>query len=97
MPDRILAIASGQWDHPYWRHPGPPMTVTQVVRPAETAALSCGTTTTGGISGRALRHLGGANVRFVDGHVHWLSRAESWRRGTDGNGFYWLLYPTADH
>ena len=78
------------------RWPGPPMSLTQVVRPCETIQLMDGWTTTRWTEGRIVRHDGGINASFVDGHVRWLSDKEFWRLDLDENGRYWLHYGAAD-
>jgi prepilin-type processing-associated H-X9-DG protein len=55
-----------------------------------------GWTTTRRVRSYSAAHGGGTNVSFVDGHARWLSGTEFWRVDTDGNGFYWLHYGTAD-
>jgi prepilin-type processing-associated H-X9-DG protein/prepilin-type N-terminal cleavage/methylation domain-containing protein len=81
---------------PYWRWPGPPLTLAAVRRPAETGHLLDGWTTTGWRLGPIPRHGGGLNVGFLDGHAAWLSIGEMARLDTDGRGFYWLHFAAAD-
>lgn len=92
---------------PYFRWPGPPLALAEVVRPTETVALMEGRTTAGTTQlegwspqgwekGRRLRHGPGVTVAFVDGHARWLPTAELARLGTDGSGFYWYRYGSAD-
>jgi prepilin-type N-terminal cleavage/methylation domain-containing protein/prepilin-type processing-associated H-X9-DG protein len=87
----------GVWGDPYWCWPGPQLTLAQVVRPAETFDLMDGYTTTESTEGWHLtRHGRGMNVAFVDGHAHWMLRDEVRHRDTDGRGFWWWHYATAD-
>jgi prepilin-type processing-associated H-X9-DG protein len=87
---------SGTPDSPYFRWPGVPLSLGQVVRPAETISLTDGFTTTEMTRGIVLRHGGGLNAGLVDGHVRWLPYAELARVDTDGNGFNWRHYAAAD-
>jgi prepilin-type processing-associated H-X9-DG protein/prepilin-type N-terminal cleavage/methylation domain-containing protein len=86
----------GTWDDPYWRWPGPPLSLWTVVRPAETVQFLDGWTTTGWRMGPLPRHDGGLNVAFLDGHARWLPAGELARVDTDGRGFYWFHYAAAD-
>jgi prepilin-type N-terminal cleavage/methylation domain-containing protein/prepilin-type processing-associated H-X9-DG protein len=87
----------GTRDKPYWRWAGPPLRLGAVVRPTETVALLDGWTSTAGTgTQRVLRHSGGLNAGFVDGHLRWLPSGELYRLETDGHGFYWLHYAAAD-
>jgi prepilin-type N-terminal cleavage/methylation domain-containing protein/prepilin-type processing-associated H-X9-DG protein len=85
----------GEPDAPYFRWPGPPLSLANVVRPSQTLTLMDGWTTTAG-TWRVSRHGAGGNSCFVDGHCRWLSDAEFFRLDTNGRGFYWMLYGTAD-
>jgi prepilin-type processing-associated H-X9-DG protein/prepilin-type N-terminal cleavage/methylation domain-containing protein len=95
----LLTWGPGEYGWPdviYFRWPGPPFSLDQVRRPDETIALMDGWTTTRRVRSYSAAHGGGTNVSFVDGHARWLSGTEFWRVDTDGNGFYWLHYGTAD-
>jgi prepilin-type N-terminal cleavage/methylation domain-containing protein/prepilin-type processing-associated H-X9-DG protein len=85
----------GRPDAPYFRWPGAPLSLAEVVRPTETLTLMDGLTTTGW-TGRSLRHGAGGNVSFVDGHARWMADAEFFRLDSDGQGFYWMHYGTTD-
>jgi prepilin-type N-terminal cleavage/methylation domain-containing protein/prepilin-type processing-associated H-X9-DG protein len=100
---------SGRWtlEEPHFRWPGAPMRLADVVRPAESIQFADGWTTTagsaidawaptGGRTESRLRHRGGLNAAFVDGHARWLPEDQFWRVTTDGRGLYWLHYATAD-
>jgi prepilin-type processing-associated H-X9-DG protein len=97
----------GTPEDPYYRWPGPPLSLAQVARPTETLSLLDGWSTTGGSTvdswgatgwtiGRPLRHGSGTNGCFVDGHAHWLPVGQIERVETDGSGAYWLRYGSAD-
>jgi prepilin-type N-terminal cleavage/methylation domain-containing protein/prepilin-type processing-associated H-X9-DG protein len=97
----------GTPEDPYYRWPGPPLSLAQVARPTETLSLLDGWSTTGGSTvdswgatgwtvGRPLRHGSGTNGCFVDGHAHWLPVGQMERVETDGSGAYWLRYGSAD-
>jgi prepilin-type N-terminal cleavage/methylation domain-containing protein/prepilin-type processing-associated H-X9-DG protein len=82
---------------PYWRWPGPALTLTQVIRPAETFTVMDGYTTTQSTEAwHLIRHGQGMNVAFTDGHARWLLPDEVRRLDTDGRGFYWWHYAAAD-
>jgi prepilin-type N-terminal cleavage/methylation domain-containing protein/prepilin-type processing-associated H-X9-DG protein len=81
---------------PYWRWPGPPLSLADVRRPAETGHLLDGWTTTGWRLGPIWRHRGGLNVGFLDGHSAWLPVRELARVDTDGRASYWFHYGSAD-
>jgi prepilin-type processing-associated H-X9-DG protein len=100
-------LGRGTRGEPYFRWPGPPLSLARVARPAENIQLADGWTTTGGAvvdgwlpvgtrTGNELRHDGGMNAAMVDGHARWLPEDEFWRVKTDGRGFYWLQYAAAD-
>jgi prepilin-type N-terminal cleavage/methylation domain-containing protein/prepilin-type processing-associated H-X9-DG protein len=97
----------GTPEAPYYRWPGPPLTLGQVARPAETLSLLDGWSTTAGstVDGwgstgwtmeAPLRHGGGTNVSFVDGHAGWLAAGQMARADTNGRGVYWLHYGYTD-
>jgi prepilin-type N-terminal cleavage/methylation domain-containing protein/prepilin-type processing-associated H-X9-DG protein len=81
---------------PYWRWPGPPLSLAAVCRPAESVHLLDGWTTTGWRLGPIPRHSGGLNVGFLDGHAAWLPVRDLARVDTDGRGSYWFHYGSAD-
>jgi prepilin-type N-terminal cleavage/methylation domain-containing protein/prepilin-type processing-associated H-X9-DG protein len=98
---------SGTPADPYYRWPGPPLSLAQVRRPSETLMLLDGWSTTGramvenwgatrGTAERPLRHGEGRNGCFVDGHAGWLPAGELGRADTDGRGLYWSHYGAAD-
>jgi prepilin-type N-terminal cleavage/methylation domain-containing protein/prepilin-type processing-associated H-X9-DG protein len=86
----------GTPEHPHWCWAGPQMGLAAVRRPAETAHVMDGVTTTQIASREQGRHRDGTNVSFLDGHVRWLPAGEIARLDTDGRGFYWLRYAAAD-
>jgi prepilin-type processing-associated H-X9-DG protein len=100
LADYILLTAGpggrGTLEYPYWRWPGPPLSLAQVVRPSETIHLADGWTTTGWTLGPVLRHGEGLNAGFLDGHVGWLPLRALRHVETDGNGAYWFQYAAAD-
>jgi prepilin-type N-terminal cleavage/methylation domain-containing protein/prepilin-type processing-associated H-X9-DG protein len=95
----LLTWGPGGWgsgSDPHWRWPGPPLSLTQVPRPAETLNLVDGYTTTQQTWTAMGRHNRGTNAGFVDGHVRWLPPGELARIDTDGRGFHWRHYAAAD-
>jgi len=86
----------GTPETPYWCWAGPPLTLAAVRRPAETAHVMDGATTTQVSWREQGRHRDGTNVGFLDGHVRWLPDQEMARLDTDSHGFYWLHYAAAD-
>jgi prepilin-type N-terminal cleavage/methylation domain-containing protein/prepilin-type processing-associated H-X9-DG protein len=102
----------GTIEEPYYRWPGsppsmPPLSLTSVVRPTETICILDGWCSTGGATVESwgssgwsnsakLRHGTGMNAAFVDGHAQWMAAEKLPATETDGNGFYWLRYGTAD-
>jgi prepilin-type N-terminal cleavage/methylation domain-containing protein/prepilin-type processing-associated H-X9-DG protein len=87
----------GTAESPYWRWPGPALTLSQVCRPAETFSVMDGYTTTERTEGwHLVRHGQGMNAVFADGHTRWLLPNEVQRLDTDGHGFYWWHYAAAD-
>jgi prepilin-type N-terminal cleavage/methylation domain-containing protein/prepilin-type processing-associated H-X9-DG protein len=87
---------SGTQADPYWRWPGPPLSLGMVWRPAETVFLSEGWTTTGWRLGPLARHRRGLNVGFIDGHARWLLIQELNAVATDGAGRFWFRFAAAD-
>src|SRR5262249_9309259 len=81
---------------PYWRWPGPPLSLAAVGRPSETVSLLDGWTTTGWRLAPIPRHSGGVNAGFLDGHGQWLPVHGLARVDTDGRGHYWFHYASAD-
>jgi prepilin-type N-terminal cleavage/methylation domain-containing protein/prepilin-type processing-associated H-X9-DG protein len=97
----------GTPDAPYYHWPGPPLSLAQVGRPTETFSVLDGWSTTAGstveswgatgwTAERPLRHSGGTNGCFLDGHARWLPAGELGRADTDGSGVYWLHYGSAN-
>jgi prepilin-type N-terminal cleavage/methylation domain-containing protein/prepilin-type processing-associated H-X9-DG protein len=97
----------GTPEDPYYRWPGPPLSLAQVARPSETVSLLDGWSTTGGATvdswgstgwtvDHPLRHGAGTNVSFVDGHARWLPAGQLGRTDVDRNGVYCLHYGSAD-
>jgi prepilin-type N-terminal cleavage/methylation domain-containing protein/prepilin-type processing-associated H-X9-DG protein len=86
----------GTPEYPYWSWAGPHLSLAEVRRPAETAHVIDGATTTSVAWRESGQHLDGTNVSFLDGHVRWLQPEEMARVDTDGRGFYWLHYAAAD-
>jgi hypothetical protein len=86
----------GNPEEPYWRWPGPPLSLAAIERPSETVFLVDGWTTTGWQIGPISRHCGGESAGFMDGHALWLPMRELRRVDTDGRGFYWFHYAAAD-
>jgi prepilin-type N-terminal cleavage/methylation domain-containing protein/prepilin-type processing-associated H-X9-DG protein len=86
----------GTLEYPYWSWAGPHLSLAAVRRPAETAHLMDGATTTSVAWRESGLHRGGTNVGFLDGHVRWLPAGELARVDTDGRGSYWLHYAAAD-
>jgi prepilin-type processing-associated H-X9-DG protein/prepilin-type N-terminal cleavage/methylation domain-containing protein len=81
---------------PYWRWAGPPLSLAQVLRPAETLGLTEGYTTTKDTQGLLLRHSGGTNAGFLDGHVRWITWAQAVDVLCAGTGACWYRYVAAD-
>jgi prepilin-type N-terminal cleavage/methylation domain-containing protein/prepilin-type processing-associated H-X9-DG protein len=87
----------GTVQSPYWRWPGPALTLAQVIRPVETFTVMDGYTTTERTEAwHLIRHGQGMNVAFADGHARWLLPDEVQRLDTDGRGFYWWHYAAVD-
>lgn len=87
---------SGTREDPYWRWPGPPLSLGGVPRAAETVFLVDGWTTTGWRLAPLARHRGGLCVGFLDGHGSWLPLRQLASVAGDGHGFFWFHYATAD-
>jgi prepilin-type N-terminal cleavage/methylation domain-containing protein/prepilin-type processing-associated H-X9-DG protein len=100
LADYVLATwgpgGEGTEDEPYWRWPGPPLTLAQVARPTETFALMDGFTTDEAATGWVPRHGGGLNAAFVDGHARWVPGEDFWRVERDGDGTYRYHFAAAD-
>jgi prepilin-type N-terminal cleavage/methylation domain-containing protein/prepilin-type processing-associated H-X9-DG protein len=95
----LLTWGPGSFGGPdpvYFRWPGPPLSLGQVRRPAETFVLMDGWTTTGRTATHSTSHDGGSNVSFSDGHARWLLDTDLWRVDTNGRGSFWLHYGAAD-
>jgi prepilin-type N-terminal cleavage/methylation domain-containing protein/prepilin-type processing-associated H-X9-DG protein len=87
----------GRADSPYFRWPGPPLSLGQVQRPSETGQLMDGFTSTEIARGFEARHSGGLTLAFLDGHARWMPLRELYRIDDDGSGFYWYHYANTDH
>jgi prepilin-type N-terminal cleavage/methylation domain-containing protein/prepilin-type processing-associated H-X9-DG protein len=100
LADYVLPTAGpggrGTVAEPYWRWPGPPLSLADVVRPSETIHLADGWTTTGWMMGPIPRHGDGLNAGFLDGQARWLPARELRRVMTDDRGHLWLRYAAAD-
>jgi prepilin-type processing-associated H-X9-DG protein len=87
---------SGWPNDPYWRWPGPPLSLAQVRRPAETVSLTDGYTTTERARALVARHREGVIVSFLDGHAKWLRGNELYEVMDDHQGPYqherWYFY-----
>jgi prepilin-type N-terminal cleavage/methylation domain-containing protein/prepilin-type processing-associated H-X9-DG protein len=102
--EKLSQYALGTWgrkgwgtrENPHWLWPGPPLTLSSVVRPAETLTVMDGWTTAGWTGLDLGRHNGGMNACFVDGHARWMPEGEFWRVDNDGRGSYWMHYVAAD-
>jgi prepilin-type N-terminal cleavage/methylation domain-containing protein/prepilin-type processing-associated H-X9-DG protein len=82
---------------PYYRWPGPGLTLAQVGRPVRTAILVDGWTATQlSCIPDEPRHMDGINVGFVDGHARWMTLGEFWRVRSDDGGFHWYQHLSAD-
>lgn len=95
----LLTWGPGSFRSPspvYFRWPGPPLSLGQVRRPAETITLMDGWTTTRWAIARSPAHGGGTNVSFVDGHSRWVLDRDFWCVDTNGRGSSWLHYGAAD-
>jgi prepilin-type processing-associated H-X9-DG protein len=75
---------------------GPPLSLGEVVRPTETITVAEGATTSQTFIVMGERHGAGLNASFVDGHARWLPGEELFRIDTNGQGFYWFHYLSAD-
>jgi prepilin-type N-terminal cleavage/methylation domain-containing protein/prepilin-type processing-associated H-X9-DG protein len=92
----------GTPEAPYYFWPGPPLFLTQVVRPTQTIQLIDGRTTMNGTRmdawegpGTHYRHGEGSNLVFVDGHAVWMRPSQVTRVEKDARGAY-LRYGAAD-
>jgi prepilin-type N-terminal cleavage/methylation domain-containing protein/prepilin-type processing-associated H-X9-DG protein len=87
----------GTREKPYFRWPGPGLSLAGVARPAQTVVLLDGwTTTRHSYALEVGRHSGGIQVAFLDGHVQRLTPAELWRPAAGDDGKVYLYYATAD-
>jgi prepilin-type N-terminal cleavage/methylation domain-containing protein/prepilin-type processing-associated H-X9-DG protein len=87
----------GTAKQPYFRWAGPGLPLAGVARPAQTALLLDGWTTTQFSHTLAVgRHSGGVHVAFLDGHARRLTPAELWRAAAGDDGVIYLYYATAD-
>jgi prepilin-type N-terminal cleavage/methylation domain-containing protein len=87
---------TGTADDPYWRWPGPSLSLADVVRPSETVHLLDGWTTTGWMLAPIPRHSAGLDAGFVDGHAGWLPARELKRIDRERHGVYRFHYAAAD-
>jgi prepilin-type processing-associated H-X9-DG protein len=81
---------------PAQRWPGPPLSLSQVVRPSETIQWIDGRTTAVWSAGAFWRHGDGLNAAFVDGHARRMTYREFWQVTPDATGLYWLDHGSAD-
>jgi prepilin-type N-terminal cleavage/methylation domain-containing protein/prepilin-type processing-associated H-X9-DG protein len=86
----------GTPNSPYFRWADPLLTLAAVNRPTDTMSLADGWTTTEITWGLVVRHGGGVNAAFLDGHARWLPIGELRRVDTDGHSYYWRHYAAAD-
>jgi prepilin-type processing-associated H-X9-DG protein len=98
--DYVLATwgpgGQGTRQSPYWMWPGPNLSLAQVPRPTQSVSLMEGLTMSNRTVVEDKRHGSGINVGFVDGHSRWFSHSELYQVATDGQGFYWVYYASAD-
>jgi prepilin-type N-terminal cleavage/methylation domain-containing protein/prepilin-type processing-associated H-X9-DG protein len=87
---------SGTASDPFWCWPGPPLSLAQVLRPAEAIQLADGYTTTSMTGGVVARHGGGANLGFLDGHAKWMKRDQAYVVTRNEQGSYCYPYVSAD-
>jgi prepilin-type N-terminal cleavage/methylation domain-containing protein/prepilin-type processing-associated H-X9-DG protein len=110
LADYVMATwgpgGQGTAEQPHYFWPGPPLSLPQVQRPAETVQWVDGRSTTHGViidswtdrgwaQGGAFRHGRGSNAAFADGHARWLLAEEMQRVVVDARGAY-LRYGAAD-
>jgi prepilin-type N-terminal cleavage/methylation domain-containing protein/prepilin-type processing-associated H-X9-DG protein len=81
---------------PYFRWPGPPLSLHQVDRPSETGQFMDGFTSTEIARGFEARHSGGLTLAFLDGHARWMPLRELYRVDSDESGYHWYRYASAD-
>jgi prepilin-type processing-associated H-X9-DG protein/prepilin-type N-terminal cleavage/methylation domain-containing protein len=86
----------GTEEDPYWRWPGPPLTLGMVRRPAETIVFLEGWTTTGWRFGPVPRHGEWLNAAFLDGHVGRLPMRALGAVASGESGLFWFRYAAAD-
>lgn len=87
----------GTAQQPYFRWPGPGLSLAGVVRSSETVALIDGWTTTqiSHALGTA-RHSGGIHVAFLDGHARRFTPAVLWRQALGDDDVVYFYYASAD-
>jgi prepilin-type N-terminal cleavage/methylation domain-containing protein/prepilin-type processing-associated H-X9-DG protein len=110
LSDYVLATwgpgGQGTPDQPYYRWPGPPLSLGEVRRPAQTVQWVDGHCTTLGVNidswtergwavGGPFRHGRGSSAAFLDGHARWLAAEEVKHADVDAEGYY-LRYGAAD-
>jgi prepilin-type N-terminal cleavage/methylation domain-containing protein/prepilin-type processing-associated H-X9-DG protein len=81
---------------PFWRWAGPPMSVSEVIRPSETFGVLDGWTTTREIATLVARHSEGMNGAFLDGHARWVTQDQAYEVTQDERGVCWYRYISAD-
>jgi prepilin-type processing-associated H-X9-DG protein len=72
------------------------MSLTQVIRPAETFHLMDGWTTTEEILSLFARHGEGMNAVCLDGHARWLTSEQAYEVLQDDRGVHYYRFISAD-
>jgi prepilin-type N-terminal cleavage/methylation domain-containing protein/prepilin-type processing-associated H-X9-DG protein len=85
----------GTRQSPYWNWPGPSHTLARIRRPAETIAVIDGFTTGGWTSVDLVRHHGGSNTAFLDGHARWMTQDAFWALDQE-QGVWFMRHASAD-
>jgi prepilin-type processing-associated H-X9-DG protein len=68
----------GASSRPYWRWPGPPLTLAAVSRLSEAMSITDGFTTTSRCRANVARHRGRLIAGFLDGHARPMTQAEAY-------------------